>query len=1080
MRSIDRDLRGLEDKPEVFATDDQPFEKPAKEFVPGPFYMNIEEVMPELGETQDRETQDEGKKLPVDRRDFMRLFSAGAMLATAGCVYRPVEKAVPYVEQPKDFIPGIANYYATTIDRVGVVVKTREGRPVFIEGNPKHPLSQGATTVLALSELQALFHPDRPNAPKVKFGDQMTAVTWDEIYDGLAAKVKASQKVGILVKGSTGHSQQFYKDFLSTIGQSTDNLYVYETNALYNAVSEAHRLAFGVDGMPRSDLRRSKLLIGVGTNFLEGNGGVAPIFESKSWSVGHTFRSGAKGRFVQFESRMTVTGGKSDERHVIGSGDELAITLALVEALLNRPESKGSAGDKNGIRAAVSANKAMIDEAKARLKLDEVINKLAGEALSKKAVLIAGESGGFSKNGTQVQLAAIMANVLLGAYADRLLYFDQGWFKNPGRPGDVARFIKDAPTYDLLFVIDVNPAFTLPASSGIDAALKGIKSIVSMQAMPTETCQYAEFQLNTHNPLEAWGDEELVAGFWSIQQPAVRPVANSRQAEDILLWTASKFGKPVGAFADYRAYLRNKWTRIYKESGINKDFDTFFKAIQRKGFFVTQLSKRDMPALKDVSGSMTPAPVNAGFKLVAYLDGKLGDGYGADRPVLQEAGDSMTTVAWDTWVAINPHKAREIGVKYNDVVTVKGPNGAFEAAVYPMPGLHYDTIAVPRGNGHKLAASRASERVGIDPLVALAFETDPLTGDVVTAGQTVEITKTGRFYQLCSQQKHNDIANRFDIMPIIPMAQAVANVRKEKDLDNVPDLYPSHTPREGDLRGSSWLFPEWKASTQYRWGMAIDLERCTGCGNCTVACDLENNVPQVGREQVRMGRRMHWIRIDRYFSGAVDNPEVSFQPVTCQHCNHAPCEAVCPVFATTHEPEGLNAQTYNRCVGTRYCANACPYKVRRFNWYTYKWNIMGSDPMDRNPRALNPDVTVRTRGIMEKCTFCVQRIRDAKHNAKQQNRMVFDGEIRPACQTACPTDAIVFGNLLDPNSRVARARKDNRAFLLLGGNPELKEYGLKTLPNLNYMAKVKHDGTEGFAAGDGHDHGAGAPGHGHP
>jgi molybdopterin-containing oxidoreductase family iron-sulfur binding subunit len=222
------------------------------------------------------------------------------------------------------------------------------------------------------------------------------------------------------------------------------------------------------------------------------------------------------------------------------------------------------------------------------------------------------------------------------------------------------------------------------------------------------------------------------------------------------------------------------------------------------------------------------------------------------------------------------------------------------------------------------------------------------------------------------------------------------------------------------------------------------------------------------------------MRIDRYFSGAVDNPEVSFQPVTCQHCNHAPCEAVCPVFATTHEPEGLNAQTYNRCVGTRYCANACPYKVRRFNWYTYKWNIMGSDPMDRNPRALNPDVTVRTRGIMEKCTFCVQRIRDAKHNAKQQNRMVFDGEIRPACQTACPTDAIVFGNLLDPNSRVARARKDNRAFLLLGGNPELKEYGLKTLPNLNYMAKVKHDGTEGFAAGDGHDHGAGEPGHGHP
>ncbi len=1075
MRSIDRDLRGLEDKPEVFAAEDQPFEKPAKEFVPGPFYVNIEEVMPELAETQDEVDESQQKKLPVDRRDFMRLFSAGAMLATAGCVYRPVEKAVPYVEQPKDFIPGVANYYATTIDRVGVVVKTREGRPVFIEGNPEHPLSQGAASPRALSELQALFHPDRPDAPKVRFNGSLAPVTWDEIYDKLGSKVKEAKKIGLLVKGSTGHGLQFYKDFLKTVGQSEDNVYVYETNALFNAISEAHKLAFGIDGIPRSDLRRSKLLIGVGAGFLDG--GVAQIFESKSWSIGHTFRAGAKGRFVQFESRLTVTGGKSDTRHVIGPGDELGVTLALVEALLARPDAKGSEAEKNNIRAVIKAQQGLIADVKERLKLDETLQKLASEALGKKSLVLVGESGAFSQNGTQLQLAGIMANVLIGAYADRLLYFDQGWFKNPSRPGDVARFIKDAATYDLLFVIDVNPAFTLPKSTGIEAALKSVKSIVSMQPMPTETDNFAEYVLNTHNPLEAWGDEELVAGFWSIQQPAVRPVSNSRQAEDILLWAASKFGKPVGPYADYRAYLREKWTKVYKESGINKDFDTFFKAIQRKGFFVTQLSKREMPSMASLADKFKPAEVSKGLKLVAFLDSKLGDGYGADRPVLQEAGDSMTTIAWDTWVAINPNKARELGLKYNDLVVVKGPAGSFEAAIYPMPGLHYDTVAVPRGNGHKDVPSRISDGVGVDPLVALNFEVDSLTGDVVTSGQTVEITKTGKRYQLCSQQKHNDIANRLDIMPLIPLAMAVANVRKEKDLDAVPDLYPSLTPKEGDLRGSSWLFPEWKASTTYRWGMSIDLERCTGCGACTVACDLENNIPQVGREQVKMGRRMHWIRIDRYFSGEVDNPSVSFQPVGCQHCNHAPCEAVCPVFATTHDQEGFNSQTYNRCVGTRYCANACPYKVRRFNWYTYKWNIMdANDVKSRNPRALNPDVTVRTRGIMEKCTFCVQRIRDAKHNAKQQNRMVFDGEIRPACQTVCPTDAIVFGNLLDPNSRVSRTRKDNRAYLLLGGKPEHGEYGLKTLPNVSYLAKVKHDGTEGFAAGDGHDHSGGEPG----
>jgi molybdopterin-containing oxidoreductase family iron-sulfur binding subunit len=248
--------------------------------------------------------------------------------------------------------------------------------------------------------------------------------------------------------------------------------------------------------------------------------------------------------------------------------------------------------------------------------------------------------------------------------------------------------------------------------------------------------------------------------------------------------------------------------------------------------------------------------------------------------------------------------------------------------------------------------------------------------------------------------------------------------------------------------------------------MSIDLDRCNGCGACNVACTLENNIPHVGREQILIGREMTWIRIDRYFSGEVNNPEVAFQPVPCQHCNHAPCEAVCPVFATTHDQEGMNTQTYNRCIGTRYCGNACPYKVRRFNWFTHKWNVMGDKPIDRNPRALNPDVTVRTRGIMEKCSFCVQRIRDAKHNAKQQGRAIVDGEIRVACQTACPSDAITFGNLLDPNSRITRNRRDNRSYLLLNGDASKKEYGLKTLPNVNYLMKVRHDGTDGVAANE--------------
>ena len=293
--------------------------------------------------------------------------------------------------------------------------------------------------------------------------------------------------------------------------------------------------------------------------------------------------------------------------------------------------------------------------------------------------------------------------------------------------------------------------------------------------------------------------------------------------------------------------------------------------------------------------------------------------------------------------------------------------------------------------------------------------------------------------RLAAQQKQNDIANRTDIVKTVTVAHAATKEQTQKNLDDVPDIYPK--------------LPE----MDYRWGMSIDLSKCTGCTACTVACATENNVAQVGREQVLKGREMHWIKIDRYFAGPVENPEVTFQPMLCQHCNHAPCEAVCPVFATAHDLEGMNMMTYNRCVGTRYCANACPYKVRRFNWFTYKWNAIGDRLVDRNPRALNPDVTVRTRGVMEKCSFCVQRGRDAKHVAKERGGKVVDGEIKTACQQVCPANAIVFGNLNDVRSRVAGERRDFRAYLALGGDPEHRHFGLKTLPNVNYLAKVTHE-----------------------
>lgn len=1054
MRTLESDLEKLAEKKEVTIRDDGPFEAPAKKFVPGPYYKNIEEVVPELAErANEAEHPSEERKLPVDRRDFMRLFGLGAMAASAACVRRPVEKIVPYVDAPIDQVTGQPVYYATTVDGAGVVVKTREGRPVFLEGNMEHPLSQGSASKFAMSELQALYHPDRRKHPEMKFGtNRVGEASWSEVHERLASKLAESKNIAILARSTTGHSAKFYRKFLSKLGQPESNLFMIEPNALKTSQAAAYELAFGLDGIPRSDLRRSELIVGIGADFLDV--GVANVYESKSWSASQTYQFGRRGKMVQFEARYTNTGAAADERYVVSPGDELAVGLLLVDALLKNPNAKGIEAEKSNIQAVVDANRSVLDEARAKLALPQsLFDELAGELIEKQSVIMMGESGANSANGTLVQLVGIMANLLSGSFEKNTLHFSRGWMRTGGAANDLARFLDEAKNIDFLFVVDVNPAFSLPESTGIQSILKNVPTVASLQTMPCETDDFADFKLNIHNVLESWGDEELVAGFWSMVQPVVRPVTDSQQAEDILLWVAAKMNQPLG-YREYRDFLMEEWKTLHAESGVEHDFDTFIKAILRKGFY-GRIGNRSRPALADVREAFRIQPRASDLKpnqlvLTAHLDPRLMDGKGADRPILQETGDSLTTVAWDTWVAISPERARKLGVRYNDLVKVEGPAGSFEASVFPMPGLHVDMVAVPRGNGHKEGYSRVSGGVGVNPLVALAFEKDSVTGEPVTYGQVVSIVATGKKYQLAAVQKHNDIGDRSDILKTKKLSAVVKNMRKEIDLDDVPDLYPSV-----------------KSHPTYRWGMSIDLDKCTGCGSCTVACDLENNVPQVGREQVLKGREMHWIRVDRYFSGPVENPKVSFQPVGCQHCMHAPCEGVCPVYATVHDEMGINSQVYNRCVGTRYCANACPYKVRRFNWFTYRWGIMGDRPMDRNPRALNPDVTVRTRGVMEKCTFCVQRIQTARHAAKLVDRDVRDGEIKTACESACPTNAIIFGNLKDANSRVARLRKDYRSFLMLGGDPEHGHYNLKTLPNVSYMAKVEFDG-KGDAASSQH------------
>lgn len=1064
---------------EVWAPVEGPFEKPAETIEQGPLFRDVDERMPELSESSDTLAQKKPQPIvagvsakadkdgfSVDRRDFMKLFSAASMAATAACVERPLEKAIPYVQQPVDQWPGEPVYYATTCGACsggcGVMVKTREGRPTKLEGLPEHPVSKGKLCATAQGSIQGLFHPERPRGPRIKFGQGFDKVSWTDAFEHLGSKVGKTTKIGILTNGSTGNRNAFFREFLERMGAPATNLWTIDSNTLGDAVTAAHKLVYGVNAMPRADLDQARVIVGIGADFLDI--GLSLVYNSAGYTSSHAFKAGVRGKHVQLESGFTLTGAKADERFIIAPGSETLATLLLARSLLENKSSKGSSAARTQIQQVLEQKAGLIGGGYDRVGVKrEDFDRIAAELLAEPSIVMCGSSYAFDENATNLQLAAIMVNELIGAY-DTTLHLAKGWMVPPVQVGDLTRFFAEAPACDILFVVDVDPIFTIPATFGVKELLAKIPTLVSIQDFPNEVDEMAQYSLNGNHYLESWGDEQPVAGFWTMRQPTVRATYDSRQAEEIMMWIAATLKKPLG-YESYRDYLAKKWQAVHQLTGSQLDFDRFFSGVIQRGYVNTGATQAVSSFSSSLAASFKYVDTGAsGLRLIAPLNNLIRDGKFAHLPVLQETADSMTTVTWDSVVLLNPATASKLGLKRADVVKVQGPAGSFEAPVYPMPGIHADAVIVSRGNGHKQSASIVSGGNGVDPLVALAKGTDAVTGAPVTTGQSVKLTATGAIFPIAYTNKTGDLGNRTDIVKKHSLASAKANVGKKVDLDTVPNLYPALPKAE------------------YRWGMSIDLDRCSGCGACTVACNIENNIPQVGRLQVMYGREMHWIKIDRYFSGPTDNPQVTFQPMLCQHCNHAPCEAVCPVFATQHDPEGFNAMTYNRCVGTRYCANACPYKIRRFNWFTHRWGETAGDSLaqDRSPPPMNPDVTVRTRGVMEKCSFCYQRVRDQKHRVKVRGTPLKDGEIKTACQQTCPTEAINFGNLFDAESMATNLRTDARAYLALGGDPAHGHYNLKTLPNVSYLAQVtlKEPPAPGHGSGGGSEHGGGAEHHG--
>ncbi len=1044
--------------PEIFGPSDGPLELPVEKIGSGPLYMDADERLDNLRQETAEGSDvalpfsfktDFNSLFTVGRRDVLKMFSVSAAAAAASCVRRPLEKAVPYVNQPVDQAVGVPTYFASTCGECpaacGVMVKTSSGLPIKIEGNPESPLNQGGTCATGQATLQGLFHPERRQKPTIKVATSFVDSSWEDVYTSLSEKI-SGKKIAIFTGGSTGHQKDFYTQVLKKLGGEASDLYTYEANGLYAAMSQAHNMAFGFECLPRFESKGVKNIVGIGSDFLDI--GISPVFYAKSFSNLKNDLAQNVVKFTQFESYLSKTGAKADTRYSVPVGSEILIALSVLKSLVNSGTTKGAGSTLNQAKKVLENNRSILEADFTKLGVStEVFDQLAQSLLTNNSVVFSGSSAS-DEWSTQVQLVTILINDLIGAYNQSLIV-NKGWMPSPVRAEDLPRFLKNHAKYEAVFFVETNPVFSLPQSMNFAEILKKIPVVVSMQSLPNEMDDFAQFQLNTNHYLESWGDEQPIAGYWSPRQPAVRTVTESMQAEDVFIWIAATLNKPMG-FKDYFSYLKTEWKKIQQVLEPKVEEELFFNSVLRRGFIANLATKSSVSISANAFDIKVQTRIG-GLKITSPMDSRLRDGRGANKPLLQEIGDSMTSIAWDSWISLNPETAKKLSLKRNELITVKTATGSFEAALYPQPGLHAETVMIYRGNGHAGDHSLISKNTGVNPLIAIPAVLDSLSGQPAYSNVAVELAGTNRRYVLAAMQKSGDLGNRVDIVKKVSSEEVKELGLRKKSLDDTPNLYPALD-----------------VGIPYRWGMSVDLNKCTGCGACMAACAVENNVPQVGREEVLKHRHMHWIRLDRYYEGSLDNPTVSFQPMMCQQCTHAPCEAVCPVIATSHDPEGINTMTYNRCIGTRYCANACPYKVRRFNWWTHKWGVIGERAVDRNPRALNPDVTVRTRGVMEKCNFCAHRVRHAKFEAKVHGQTIRDGEVKVACEQVCPSNAIVFGNLKDPESRVAKLRAQERSYLALGGEPEKGEYGLKTLPNVSYMMQVTEHSPKKNAE---HEHG---------
>ncbi len=969
----------------------------------------------------------------LNRRRFLEAAGFSISLAAiGGCRRAPRQIALPFPIQPPGVIPGQMRYYASTCEgcsaSCGLLVGTRDGRPLKMEGMPEHPLSGGGLCAVGQAVPMELYDSQRLMAP---LRDGKTA-SWFDIDQEIIAALRSvrEQKKSVRFVSSTITSPTLQATIDSFLGQFADAKHITLDAVSSSAILDAHEQTHGSRLLPHYRLERAEVLVSFGADFL--GTWISPVEYTAAWRDRRipTVEHPAMSYHVQFEGRMSLTGSNADRRIQIRPEEQRLLLehLASNIAIL--------AGDR--LDWPLQPDPPLLNGNLGTL-LDEVAERL-WKAKNRSLVLSDSQD-------VDEQILVNYINHLLGSYG-ATIDLERPSRQRQGNDREVAQLLEDlkAGNVGALLVARTDLTHNLPDRASLLDAIGHVPLIVSFAEREDDFASLARFVCPDHRPLESWSDAEPIDGLVSLAQPTLNPQGKTRSIlESLALWSSRR----DSAYDIVRAHWRGAILPRCPEAG---DFQQFWDETLQKGFVhLTPRATRVRAFDKSVLKPPRPAEAPDGFSLVLYTNVAMPESRHAHNPWLQELPDPVTKVTWGNYVSLSPHVAAELGLKEGDVLEVNAEDAAarIELPLVIQPGQHDRVLAIALAYGCKGTERFAGigpewlearptvqpgERVGKNAARFLHFQ----NGSLRYSRDNVTLRKTAKRRQLAATQEHHAIEVPPDVAPHGAARREIIQETTLAAFTKNPEAGAAEVHYDPEAQ----LWPEDHPKKDHHWGMVIDLNACTGCSACMIACQSENNVPVVGADEVRRHREMHWLRIDRYYEGEDAREGVAHQPMLCQHCDNAPCETVCPVLATVHSSEGLNEQIYNRCVGTRYCANNCPYKVRRFNWFEY-----AHDDLLQN-LALNPDVTVRSRGVMEKCSMCVQRIEEARIAARSAGVPLADGDVQTACQQSCPARAIVFGDMNDLKSEIHAAQQNPRRYRVLEE--------LNVRPSVSYLRVVKN------------------------